>query len=97
MSERGLSLDDLEAASVAAGSLRGRNVVVLGGGRTGQATAAYAAAAGAAVTVHDTDPIERVVGAADAFAGGAIRVSFGDAENLAPLLADADLSCTARR
>ena len=91
MSERGLSLDDLEASSVAAGSLRGRNVVVLGGGRTGQATAAYAAAAGAAVTVHDTDPIERVVGAADAFAGGAIRISFGDAENLAPLLADADL------
>lgn len=91
MSEQGLTLDDLEASSVAAGSLRGRNVVVLGGGRTGQATAAYAAAAGASVTVHDTDPIERVVGAAEAFASGEIRVSFGDAENLAPLLAAADL------
>lgn len=91
MSRDGLSLRDLEASAVAAGSLRGRNVVILGGGRTGQATAAFAAAAGAHVTVHDTDTIERVVGAAEAFAGGDIRTSFGDAENLAPLLAVADL------
>jgi UDP-N-acetylmuramoylalanine--D-glutamate ligase len=91
MSSDGLTLEDLEASAIAAGSLRGRNVIILGGGRTGQATAAFAAGAGANVTVHDTDTMERVVGAAEAFAGSAIRISFGDAENLAPLLADADL------
>jgi len=91
MSSDGLTLGDLEASAIAAGSLRGRNVVILGGGRTGQATAAFAAEAGANVTVHDTDTMERVVGAAEAFAGSAIRTSFGDSENLAPLLADADL------
>ena len=91
MSSDGLTLEDLEAPAIAAGSLRGRNVVILGGGRTGQATAAFAAGAGANVTVHDTDTMERVVGAAEAFAGSAIRTSFGDAENLAPLLAEADL------
>jgi len=91
MSGDGLTLEDLEASAIAAGSLRGRNVVILGGGRTGQATAAFAAEAGANVTVHDTDTMERVVGAAEAFTGSTIRTSFGDAENLAPLLADADL------
>jgi UDP-N-acetylmuramoylalanine--D-glutamate ligase len=91
MSGDGLTLNELEASAIAAGSLRGRNVLILGGGRTGQATAAFVAAAGASVTVHDTDVIERVVGAAEAFAGGVIRTSFGDAENLAPLLAQADL------
>ncbi|MFM8915853.1 MAG: UDP-N-acetylmuramoyl-L-alanine--D-glutamate ligase [Candidatus Limnocylindrus sp.] len=91
MSSEGLSLHDLEAPAIAAGSLRGRNIIILGGGRTGQATAAFAAAAGANVTVHDTDTIERVVGAAEAFADGSIRTSFGDAENLAPHLATADL------
>lgn len=91
MSGVGLTLNDLEATAIAAGSLRGRNVLILGGGRTGQATAAFAAGAGANVTVHDTDDIERVVGAAEAFSGSAIRISFGDADNLAPLLAEADL------
>jgi len=91
MSGEGLTLNDLEASAIAAGSLRGRNVVILGGGRTGQATAAFAAEAGAIVTVHDTDDMERVVGAAEAFAGSAIRTSFGDSDNLAPLLAEADL------
>lgn len=91
MKGEGLTLGDLEAPAIAAGSLRGRNVLILGGGRTGQATAAYAAAAGATVTVHDTDSMDRVVGAAEAFAGGAIRTSFGRADNLAPLLAAADL------
>jgi UDP-N-acetylmuramoylalanine--D-glutamate ligase len=91
MSGDGLTLEDLEAPAIAAGSLRGRNVVILGGGRTGQATAHFAAGAGANVTVHDTDTIDRVVGAAEAFAGDRIRSSFGDAENLASLLADADL------
>jgi len=57
MSSNGLTLEDLEASAIAAGSLRGRNVVILGGGRTGQATAAFAAGAGANVTVHDTDAI----------------------------------------
>jgi UDP-N-acetylmuramoylalanine--D-glutamate ligase len=91
MSGNGLTLCDLEAQAIASGSLRGRTVVILGGGRTGQATAAFAASAGAQVTVHDTDPIDRVVGAREALAGGTIRTSFGDAENLAPLLASADL------
>jgi len=91
MSGDGITLTDLEAPAIAAGSLRGRNVLILGAGRTGQATAAFAAGAGAYVTVHDTDTIERVVGAAEAFAGGAIHTSFGDDENLAPLLAKADL------
>jgi len=91
VSGTGLTLEELEAPAIAAGSLRGRNVLILGGGRTGQATAAFAAAAGASVTVHDTDSIDRVVGAAEAFGGSAIRTSFGDAENLAPLLAVADL------
>jgi UDP-N-acetylmuramoylalanine--D-glutamate ligase len=91
VSSNGLTLEELEAPAIAAGSLRGRNVLILGGGRTGQATAVFAAAAGANVTVHDTDSIDRVVGAAEAFSGSAIRTSFGDAENLAPLLAAADL------
>jgi UDP-N-acetylmuramoylalanine--D-glutamate ligase len=91
MSLVGLTLNDLEATAIAAGSLRGRNVLILGGGRTGQATAAFAAGAGANVTVHDTDDMERVVGAAETFSGSAIRTSFGDADNLAPLLAEADL------
>ena len=91
MSGNGLTLGDLEAPAIAAGSLRGRNVLILGGGRTGQSTAAFAAAAGANVTVHDTDTIDRVVGATEAFASSGIRTSFGDAENLAPLLAEADL------
>ena len=91
MSGEGVTLNELEAPAIAAGSLRGRNVLILGGGRTGQATAAFAAAAGAEVTVHDTDAIERVVGAAAAFVGTTIRSSFGNAENLAPLLAAADL------
>ena len=91
MNHDGLTLEELEAPAIAVGSLRGRNVLILGGGRTGQATAAFAAAAGANVTVHDTDTIDRVVGAAEAFAGSAIQTSFGDAENLAPLLAQADL------
>ncbi|NQW55781.1 MAG: hypothetical protein HQ458_02845, partial [Chloroflexi bacterium] len=64
MSGDGLTLNDLEAPAIAAGSLRGRNVLILGGGRTGQATAAFASGAGANVTVHDTDTMERVVGAA---------------------------------
>jgi len=91
MSAEGLTLLDIEAPAIAAGSLRGRKIVILGGGRTGQATAEFAVGAGASVTVHDTDAIERVVGAAEAFVGTKIRASFGDAENLAPLLADADL------
>jgi lactate dehydrogenase-like 2-hydroxyacid dehydrogenase len=62
----GLTLEELEAPAIAAGSLRGRNVLILGGGRTGQATAAFAVGAGANVTVHDTDTIDRVVGAAEA-------------------------------
>jgi len=69
MSGDGLTLDDLNAPAIAAGSLRGREVVILGGGRTGQATALFAAGAGAHVTVHDTDSIERVVGAVEMFAG----------------------------
>jgi len=91
MSGEGLTLNELDAPAIAAGSLRGRNVLILGGGRTGQATAAFAATAGAEVTVHDTDTIDRVVGAAEAFSGSAIRSSFGNVENLAPLLEAADL------
>lgn len=91
MSGEGLTLSELEAPAIAAGSLRGRKVLILGGGRTGQAAAVFAEGAGAIVTVHDTDPIELVVGAAQAFSGGAVGTSFGDAENLAPLLAEADL------
>lgn len=86
-----LSLNDLSATAVAAGSLKGARVVVLGAGRTGQAVAEYAAAHGANVTLHDSAEAGTLQAATDRFASGGVTLAFGAGAALAPLLATADL------
>ena len=86
-----LSLSDLSAAAVAAGSLKGTRVVVLGAGRTGQAVAEFAAAHGATVTLHDSAEPETLQAAVERFASSAVTLAFGAAAALAPILEAADL------
>lgn len=86
-----LSLADLEPSAVARGSLRNANVVVLGAGRTGQAVAAFAAAHGAHVTLHDSAEANTLSSAVDKFSDGSAALAFGATADLAPLLATADL------
>ena len=86
-----LSLADLEPNAVAGGSLRNANVVVLGAGRTGQAVAAFAAAHGAHVTLHDSAEANTLAAAVDQFSDGTVALAFGAAADLAPLLAIADV------
>ena len=86
-----LSLSDLSAAAVAAGSLKGRRVVVLGAGRTGQAVAEFAAVHGASVTLHDSAEARTLQAATDRFAASSVTLAFGAGANLAPLLATAEL------
>ena len=86
-----LSLSDLSATAVNAGSLKGARVVVLGAGRTGQAVAEFTAAHGANVTLHDSAEAGTLQAAADRFASGGVTLAFGAGADLAPLLATADL------
>ena len=91
MESGALSLRDLSAAAVVAGSLHGRRVVVLGAGRTGQAAAEFAAAHGATVTLHDSAEAEKLQSAVDRFSASTVALAFGAGAPLAPLLSDADL------
>ena len=86
-----LSLSDLSAAAIAAGSLNGARLVVLGAGRTGLAVAEFAAAHGALVTLHDSAEAETLMVAAERLATSGVTLAFGAAAELAPLLATADL------
>lgn len=86
-----LSLSDLSAPAVAAGSLKGARVVVLGAGRTGLAVAEYASAHGAIVTLYDSAEAETLQAATDRLASGDITLAFGVGAALPPLLATADL------
>ncbi|MEI6271659.1 MAG: NAD-binding protein, partial [Chloroflexota bacterium] len=86
-----LSLSDLSAAGVAAGSLNGARLVVLGAGRTGLEVAEFAAAHGALVTLHDSAEAETLMVAAGRLATSGVTLAFGAAAELAPLLATADL------
>jgi len=86
-----LSLSDLSAAAVVAGSLKGARLVVLGAGRTGQAVAEFAAAHGAIVTLHDSAEAGTLIAAAERLATSGVRLAFGGRVELAPLLATADL------
>jgi UDP-N-acetylmuramoylalanine--D-glutamate ligase len=87
----GIRLADLEAGAIAAGSLRGVLTVVLGAGRTGQAAAAFAAAAGAQVTLHDTAAAATLEAATTALQGSGVTFAFGPDAPLAPLLDTAQL------
>lgn len=88
---RPLCLADLAAGAVAAGSLRGAGVLVLGAGRTGQAVARFAAAAGATVTLHDSAEPGRLAAAAAALEGTGVTLAFGPAAPIDALLDSADL------
>jgi UDP-N-acetylmuramoylalanine--D-glutamate ligase len=87
----GIRLADLEAGAIAAGSLRGVPTVVLGAGRTGQAAAAFAAAAGAQVTLHDTAAAATLEAAITALQGSGVTFALGPEAPLAPLLDSAQL------
>lgn len=87
----GIRLADLEAPAVRSGSLRGVVTVVLGAGRTGQAVATFAAAAGAVVTLHDTADPASLSAASVAMEGSGIACAFGPDAALAPLLEAAQL------
>ena len=86
-----LSFNDLSTAAIAAGSLKGAAVVVLGAGRTGQAVAEYATRNGANVVLHDSAEASTLQGAVDRFAGSSVGLAFGASAALAPLLSAADL------
>jgi len=70
---------DLTRAGIAAGSLRGRPVVVLGLARTGIALARFFHDAGAAVTVYDRKPADELGPAIEALGGRPITLAVGPA------------------
>jgi UDP-N-acetylmuramoylalanine--D-glutamate ligase len=86
-----LRLADLAAPAVAAGSLRGAVTLVLGAGRTGQAVARFAAAAGAAVTLHDSSAAEKMAEVRARFEGSEVSCAFGVDAPLHSLFERADL------